>query len=205
MRLTVSIKHVLTIVTLLVSIAVISPTYTLAAYSTGNPVIDQLLNIAQAKLDAEYQVLIEGDTDKLKKAKTTLGGEAAGRVDEVATMQGNIFKTSIDHAIHYTDFTSELTVEKADISKDNAVITAKESATRTLMDNGSKDPIITKEVKNHQFYFTLINDQWILTKDEDLDKYIPAAPEPGIKKSEIKSLPDPFKGNKKLTFDQENH
>jgi hypothetical protein len=142
----------------------------------------QLLTLAQSKLDAEYNVLISGDATKLTKANFAMSGAITRGLSNAANSQIELNKILADHGEHYTKAVSKLTVEKMDVSGDNATITAKEYSTRTLVDKYAKDPVDTKEEITHTFHYVLQSGQWTLTEDNVVNPFVPVSPEPGMPK-----------------------
>ena len=82
-----SLKLLLFAFIFLLSLFVTTPNLAQAAYSTENLLTDQLLNTAQAKLDAEYKTLISGEAEDLTTAQTSLTGKAAEKGREIVDTQ----------------------------------------------------------------------------------------------------------------------
>jgi hypothetical protein len=176
------LKSVAIFFSLLISVFLVNPNITQAAYSTGDPVTDQLLDIAQAKLEAEYKALISGKAEDLTAAQVSLTGQAAEKVKDVSDLQLRRHRILAEHGQKYTKSSSELIIQKLDVSNDNATITAKENLTLTLIDKLSKDPVYTKEEKTHVFRFVRQEDKWSLIEDEELGGLRPASPQEGAQK-----------------------
>ena len=198
MKILYKLKTLLIVLSLLVSLA-IAPNIVQAASTTGDPLTDQLLSVAQAKLDAEYKTLISGNTADLTTANVALRGKAAEKIQEVADLQLRRNKLLAEHGQRYTKASSTLTVEKKEITKDSATVVAKESVTLTLVDKSAKNPVYTKETKTHEFYYVREADQWILTEDKQLDALTPVAPEDSTEKVTTQPISLDVKAKSKKT------
>jgi hypothetical protein len=181
----------------------VTPGYVLAATpagSTGNPVTDQLVSIAQSKLNAEYDVLISGDATNLTKPSFKVNGAAVQGVTDAATVQLRRNKGLAEHGMHYTKSSSKLSVQNVSISNGVETVTALENVTLTLAETGSTDVTETKEQKTHIFRFTQQGGVWSLTDDQTPNEFLPITPEPGIVKIDGKQVPlDVNKKNPKST------
>lgn len=164
--------------TLFLAVIITTPTLASAATPSKNSLSDQLLGIAQSKLDAEYDVLTSGDSTKLTKANLPVSGFAAQGINDTANTQLRIHDGLASHGLRYSQFSSKLNAQKIDISNGNATITADETVT-LVVDNGSKDPVNSKKRKTHIFNFSLQDGQWSLTQDKVLNDLAPVTPEPG--------------------------
>lgn len=100
---------------LLLSVALITPNLTDAAYNTGDPLKDHLLDIAQTKLNAEYNTLITGNAKNLTAENLSLKGKAAEKEIEVAAIQLKRHNGLAENGQRYTQFSSSLDIETADI------------------------------------------------------------------------------------------
>lgn len=176
-----SLQLIISLLVLTVVTPNLSEAATLSPTPTNDPVTNQLTGLAQAKLDAEYNVLITGDSTKLTKPNFAMSGIVAQGINDDTTVLLRRNKGLADHGQHYTKALSELTVQKLDISKGTATMTADEYVVLHL-DNGTNDPVDTKEWHMHIFHFTLQGNQWTLTQDENPNSSFP-----------IPSIPDALK------------
>jgi hypothetical protein len=168
--------------TLLLVILFTTPNLAQSAYSTGNPVTDQLLDLAQEKLNAEHKALISGKAEDVTASQVFLAGKASEKVKDVTDLQLKRNKILAEHGQKYTKYTSTLTVQNTEVLDDSAKITAKENVTLTLIDKNSTEPVFTKEEKTHVFHFTRQGNKWIVTEDAVADAFRPALPEEGGEK-----------------------
>jgi hypothetical protein len=150
---------------------------TLAGASANDMVKDQLLNLAQRKINGEYNALITGNTSELTKTTPEISGLAAERKSSVAVLQLRRHNMLADHGQRYTKSASKLFIEKAEINTTNATITANEDVTLTLVDQHSSEPVFTKEMKNHVLHFTQQGGKWKLVEDDVLDGFVPVIPD----------------------------
>ncbi len=190
-----SIKNLITSLTLIISIAILTPNIVEAAYNTGNPVKDQLLDIAQAKLDAEYNTLINGNAKDLTAENLSLKGKAAEKEKETATMQLNRHNGLAENSQRYTQFSSSLDIKTADIQSNQSTIKAEESVNLTLMSEGSTEPILVQEGKTHIFHFVKEGEKWRITEDQEVGGLQPAQLEEGV--TLVKERPLSLKDRKK--------
>lgn len=144
--------------------------------------IQQMLGVAQAKVDAENNVLISGDNTKLTQSTDQLNGVAAESLSEVANVQVRRNKILADHGQHYTKAISKFTIQKNDVSGNTATITAFEYTKLTLVNDNSTDQITTEEGKTHELHFTRQGNIWSLTEDKIIDNLGPIAPLGGEQK-----------------------
>jgi hypothetical protein len=177
-----AVKFIAIVFSLFLVILFTTPNLAQAKYATGNPVTDQLLDLAQEKLDAEHKGLISGKAEDITAAQFFLAGKAAEKVKDVTDLQLRRNKILAEHGQKYTKYESSLTVQDTDISDGNAKITARESVTLTLIDKNSTEPVYTKEEKTHVFHFTRQGNKWIVTEDAVEEAFRPAIPDEGAEK-----------------------
>jgi len=70
-----------------ISASILPPLVNAAIPTAKDPVVQQILNIAQQKLNAEYDVLTTGDAAKLTQPMAQVSGVAEQQANTVATVQ----------------------------------------------------------------------------------------------------------------------
>jgi len=128
-------------------------------------ILAQLTHIATAKIEAEHQALITGDTRGLDPAALSLAEEAAAALEGIAQRQLRRHDGLAQCGARYTDARTTITVQNADIGADRATIRALVSNELTYQP-GTSTPVLTSERPKHVFHFTRVDDErWVLTRD----------------------------------------
>jgi hypothetical protein len=177
MKIRKSFQSALSILVLTIGVSVIPTVAQAASPAVTDPVVQQLISVAQQKLDAENNVLISGDATKLVQPMAQVSGLVSQQANAVAALQVRRNKSLTDHGQKYTKAVSTLTVEKTDIQADQATVIAEEESTLTLVDKYSPNPIYTKEEKEHVFHYVLQGNQWSLVSDDVASPFVPVSPE----------------------------
>ena len=149
------------------------------ARAADNPLTARLIGLAKAKLDAEYGVLITGDSTKLTKPKFAVSGAAVQGMRDMTTVQLRRNKGLAQHGMHYTKASSTLTIENITVSNETATVTATETVTLTLINIGARGTINTQEATPHIFHYALQTGVWTLMEDDTFTDIPPASPESG--------------------------